>query len=227
MNVSFTQSERAKVATALRTAGYDPSEKNVDRDLAEVVGNMELEEFPDALKNVPSIADAVGARKVSTADDDLEYLGEGGSYYNILDGRKMLSFLTASDSPDVCYGAILPLEEACALAIEPGIEFFEDICTLAEARGLVDGAGVVILSPDEVPVRVPGILAEPGWIAATRNGVLAAGIARIAELPEGMSAASMSDFAPRLAARGITVIDRYETGLEDSASKSFIYNVLT
>jgi|GEM_PF-4084282 len=228
MNVSFTQSERAKVATALRTAGYDPSEKNVDRVLAEVVGNMELEEFPDALKNVPSIADAVGARKVPMAsDDELEYLGEGGSYYNVIDGRTMISFLTASDDPEVCYGAILPLEDACALAIEPGVEFFEDIRDGAEARGLVDGAAVVSLSPDEVPVRVPGILAEPGWIAASRNGVLAAGIAHIAELPAGMSAAGMSDFAPRLAARGITVIDRYETGLEDSASKSFVYNVLT
>lgn len=229
MNISFTQSERAKVATALRIAGYKPSVKNVDGVLVALVGNMETESFPDIIKNIPSIADMADLEKILSpeASEMIAHLKDGWDYYNVLNGRVMWSWL-AEDypavNPEVFFKSVMPLEDACALAAKPGVESFDDII---KDYLVHHGDRSDVNEPDEPDGLLSYFLAEPGWIHATRDTVLAAGIARRAELSEGMSAASLNDFIPRLDARGITISDRYGIGLDDPTSKGAVYNVLT
>lgn len=228
MNISFSYSERAKVATALRIAGYVPSAKNVDGVLAELVGHMETESFPDIIKNIPSIAATADLKRTLSPEavEMIAQLKDGWDYYNVLDGRTMRSYLPCED-PEVLYGAVLPLKDACALAVTPDVESFDDICDAAEGHYFNIWSVVEEYKPDEVAGLVTSVVTEPGWVVGTKDNVLAAGIARRGELSEGMSAASLSDFIPRLDARGITISDRYGIGLDDPTSEGAVYNVLT
>jgi|GEM_PF-4058404 len=185
LRIARTYSDRAKVATALRTAGYEPSKENVDGVFMALMGNTETEALPDVIKSIPSIADVAGLKKILSpeATEMLTRLRDGQDYYNILDGRTIRSSL-ASDEPyegyygRVLYGAVLPLKYAYPIASRPGVESFEDICDAATGHYFNIWSVVDEYKPDEVASLVKSVINEPGWVIGTKDNVLAAGVAQ-------------------------------------------------